>query len=67
MEIDGGIRLEFPRGIDVAKLARLVEAEQDCCRFFAFSITVGQRGVALEVRAGDEAIDVARALFGVPA
>jgi len=65
--IEGGVRLEFPPGVDVAELARLVAAEQGCCRFLSFAITVDERGVGLEVRSHDGAQDVVHALFGGPA
>jgi DNA-binding transcriptional MerR regulator len=64
---DGGLRLTFDTGVDVAALARLIAAEQDCCAFFAFALTVDQRGVALEVRAPDDAGPVVAALFGTAA
>jgi MerR family transcriptional regulator, copper efflux regulator len=65
--IDGGIRLDFDDGVDVGELARLAAAEQDCCRFFAFAVTVDARGVGLEVRAPGEAADLVHAVFGTPA
>jgi len=51
----------------VGEIARLSVAEQDCCRFLSFAITVDDRGVGLEVRAPDAAMTVVHALFGVPA
>jgi MerR family copper efflux transcriptional regulator len=65
--VDGGVRLEFGGDIAVDRLARLAVAEQECCSFFAFTITVDARGIALEVRAPDGAEDVVAALFGPPA
>lgn len=44
----------------------MAAAEQDCCRFFAFSVTVDSRGLALEVRAPADADDVVTTLFGRP-
>jgi len=46
---------------------RLAAAEQDCCQFFTFAITIDSRGVALEVRAPDDALPVLHTLFGRPA
>ncbi len=46
---DGALRIEFA-DVPVADLARLVVAEQQCCAFLSFAITVDDRGVALEVR-----------------
>jgi DNA-binding transcriptional MerR regulator len=65
--IDGGVRLQFGPGTDVTELAWLAAAEQDCCRFFRFSLSIDTRGVALEVRAPDEATDIVTALFGAAA
>jgi hypothetical protein len=65
--VDGGLRLTLAEGADVAALAELVAAEQACCRFFAFALTVDQRGLGLEVRAPDEARELVDALFGDPA
>ena len=65
--IDGGVRLEFPADTDIAHIVGLAEAEQSCCRFFSFSITVDERGVGLEVRAPDDAAEIVHGLFGVPA
>jgi DNA-binding transcriptional MerR regulator len=60
----GGVRLEFDAGMAVDDLARLVAAEQQCCAFFSFTITVDADGVALEVQAPDGATDMVTALFG---
>lgn len=65
--IDGGVRCVFDRTVPVTELMRLVAAEQDCCHFFAFAITVDTRGVALEVRGPDEARPIMDSMFGVPA
>jgi MerR family transcriptional regulator, copper efflux regulator len=64
---DGGVRLEFGPGSDVAKIARLAAAEQSCCRFFSFSLVIDTRGIALEVHAPPAGRPVLIALFGVPA
>ena len=47
----GGVRLEFESGVDIGELGRLVVAEQACCAFFQFAVTVDGRGVGLEVDA----------------
>lgn len=65
--IDGGVRLTFGPQTDLADLVQLAAAEQQCCRFFRFCLTLDARGVALEVRAPAEAGDVVTALFGAPA
>ena len=61
---DGGLRLEFGPRADVSEIARLAAAEQGCCRFFDFALTIDGRGVALEVRAPRDAQPVVAALFG---
>ena len=61
---DGGLRLTFASAVPLAELAGLVAAEQTCCAFLAFAITVDDRGLALEVRAPAEATEVVAAVFG---
>jgi hypothetical protein len=63
----GALRVELDDTVDVSELARLVAAEQQCCAFFSFAITVDGRGVGLEVSAPDGAADVVASLFGPPA
>ncbi len=62
--IDGGLRSVFTPSVPIADLMRLVAAEQDCCQFFRFAITVDTRGVALEVRAPDDALEIVESMFG---
>ena len=62
---DGRIRVEFTAGVDIAELVRLVQAEQQCCAFFAFVITIDERGTALEVGAPAAAHDIVAAMFGI--
>jgi hypothetical protein len=64
---DGRLRIELQRDVDLAELARLVAAEQLCCSFLAFVLTVDERGIALEVDAPDEAADIVSAMFGTAA
>lgn len=64
--IEGGVRVELG-DIDIADLVRLAAAEQDCCRFFSFRITIDERGHALEVTAPAETTDIVHAAFGAPA
>jgi DNA-binding transcriptional MerR regulator len=64
--IDGGVRSVFAASVPIDQLMRLVAAEQDCCQFFRFAITVDTRGVALEVRAPDEAHSIVESMFGAP-
>ena len=63
---DGGLRVGLPGDVELGELTQLVVAEQRCCAFFAFAITVDARGVALEVRAPASADAVVDALFGEP-
>ncbi|MCU1359540.1 MAG: putative MerR family transcriptional regulator [Ilumatobacteraceae bacterium] len=63
-EIDGGMRLELAADTPLAHLMQLVTAEQRCCQFFRFAITVDDRGVALEVTAPADALPVVTSLFG---
>ena len=64
--IDGGVRCVFAPSVPTADLIRLVAAEQDCCQFFGFAITMDTRGVALEVVAPDDAHPILESLFGAP-
>ncbi len=50
-----GVRLVFDRRVDVGRLAALAAAEQDCCGFLRFDLTIGGDHVVLELRGADEA------------
>ena len=63
--IEGGTRLTFERDVDIARVAALVAAEQDCCRFFTFTLTVGVDKVVLDVVGPPDAQPVIDALVGV--
>jgi hypothetical protein len=63
---DGMLRIELADGVALDELTRLVVAEQGCCAFFAFAITIDGRGVGLEVRAPDGATELVTSLFGQP-
>lgn len=62
--IDGGVRLQLDTTTEIGALARLVDSEQSCCAFLAFSITLDRRGLALEVRAPADAQPALASLFG---
>jgi hypothetical protein len=62
--IGDGVRVEFESAVPAGGLMRLVAAEQNCCQFFRFAITVDTRGIALEVRAPSEARPIPESLFG---
>jgi DNA-binding transcriptional MerR regulator len=64
--IDGGVRSVFAASVPIGDLMRLVAAEQDCCQFFRFAITIDTRGVALEVRAPEDALSIVESMFGAP-
>ena len=59
-----GVRLLFGDGVPLDELTRLAVAEQGCCSFLSFALTVDGRGIALEVRAPADAADLVAALFG---
>jgi hypothetical protein len=61
---DGGLRIEFGDDVDLGELARLIRAEQHCCAFFSFAISVDHRGSALEVRAPEGADNIVAEMFG---
>ena len=65
--IDSGLRATFGSATPLDELMSLVAAEQDCCQFFDFAITVDTRGIALEVRSPADALPVLQSLFGAPA
>lgn len=65
--IDGGVRCAFGASVPAERLMRLVAAEQDCCQFFQFAITVDTRGLALEVRAPADARSILESIFGAAA
>jgi DNA-binding transcriptional MerR regulator len=61
-----GVRVELDRSVPLTELAELVAAEHACCRFFAFAVTVDDRGVGLEIRAPADALPIVHALVGRP-
>jgi DNA-binding transcriptional MerR regulator len=64
--LDGGVRVRFPAGPDVAaEVAQLAAAEHDCCTFFNFTIVMNHTGTVLEVRAPADAAVLVDAVFGV--
>lgn len=65
-QIDGGVRLQLDSTTPLDRLVLLVAAEQRCCSFFTFAITVDSRGVALEVQAPAEGQAMVGSLFTAP-
>jgi DNA-binding transcriptional MerR regulator len=66
-QLDEGVRIVLDESVPLSEVARLAVAEQDCCRFFGFSITVDGRGIALEVTAPADGIDMVTTVFGAAA
>ena len=65
--IEGGLRIELRPDIDFGDLGRLIGAEQHCCAFFRFTLTVDADGIVLEVRAPELAAGIVTDLFGTAA
>lgn len=59
-----GIRLRFPRSIDVAALARLAAEEQTCCGFLTVAIGIEADGITLDMTGLADAQPVITAMFG---
>lgn len=62
--IEGGVRVHLPRSTPIARLASLIEAEQTCCQFFTFTLTIGIDAVILDVIGPEGAEDIVHALVG---
>ena len=65
--LDNGLRIDFGRDVDLGNLGRLIGAEQRCCAFFNFSLTVNAGGIVLEVRGPELAAEMITDLFGAAA
>lgn len=65
-DLPGGVRLELDdhTGIGIGDLAALIDAEQTCCPFSSFAITLDHRGLALEVTAPPDGQDLLTNVFG---
>jgi MerR family transcriptional regulator, copper efflux regulator len=62
--LPGGVRVQFEDRARLAELVALVDAEQTCCPFFSFVVTIDQRGLALEVTAPPDGQDLLTSVFG---
>lgn len=62
--LDGGVRMIFEPNASISEIARLAAAENECCTFFSFAITIDHRGMALEVTAPPDGAEVLTAAFG---
>ncbi len=60
----GGVSFHFPAEVDLASLAALAMAEQDCCRFLTFGLTIEESGVVLDITGPDDAQPIISALAG---
>jgi MerR family copper efflux transcriptional regulator len=65
--IDGGLRIDLRADVDLGALGRLIGAEQHCCAFLRFTLTVDADGIALEVRGPELTADIIADLFGAAA
>jgi DNA-binding transcriptional MerR regulator len=66
VDVDGGVRLQLDPATPLDQLLLLIQAEQGCCAFLAFTLTFDGRGVGLEVRAPAEGLALVDALLGGP-
>lgn len=64
--IEGGVRVHLPRATPIARLASLIEAEQTCCQFFTFTLTIGMDAVTLDLTGPEGAEEIGQALVGAP-
>jgi MerR family copper efflux transcriptional regulator len=64
LPIAGGLRLELDDRTHITELAQLVEAEQSCCPFYSFVITIDHQGLALEVTAPTDGQELLATFFG---
>jgi MerR family transcriptional regulator, copper efflux regulator len=64
--IDCGMRATFGSSVPLTDLIRLTAAEQSCCQFLDFAITVDSRGLALEVTSQSDAAPIIESMFGEP-
>lgn len=62
-----GVQLTFDNdAVVVSQLAYLIAAEQQCCSFYAFTLTVADGTVVVEIRAPRDAAPLLDELFGQP-
>lgn len=62
-----GVRAVFTTSVPLDDLIRLTAAEQDCCQFLRYAITVDTRGIGFEVTGSADALPTIDSLFGAPA
>jgi MerR family copper efflux transcriptional regulator len=61
---DDGLQIELDADVDLGDLGRLIGAEQRCCAFLRFTLTVDASGIVLDVRAPELAAVIITDLFG---
>jgi hypothetical protein len=62
-----GVRIAFPRNVDIVTISELAASEQDCCQFFNFAINITSgAAVSLDVTGPEDAQPVILSLFGAP-
>ncbi|MEN9644987.1 MAG: hypothetical protein RL238_1656 [Actinomycetota bacterium] len=61
---EGRLLLSFAPTVPTDDLMRLVVAEQSCCQFLTFAITVDSHGIALEIGGPADAMPLVDAFFG---
>ena len=67
VETEAGLHIRFSEGTDPMPIAALAAAEQGCCAFFTFVLTIEATGVELDITAPDGAAPLIRSLVGVSA
>jgi hypothetical protein len=63
-EMPDGVRLRFDRATDVSSLARLAAAENECCRWATFTITIAPDEVTMDVTGSASARPMIVSLYG---
>jgi hypothetical protein len=58
------VRVHLPRHTRVCGLAALIEAEQTCCQFLTFGLSVGIDAITMDVTGPDGAEEIVHALVG---
>ncbi len=62
--LPGGVELALGPAARLDEIARLAAAEQECCAFLAFTITIDPRGRVLTVTGPPDAGPIITELFG---
>jgi DNA-binding transcriptional MerR regulator len=62
-----GVRVQFPRSVDVASLTALMIAESECCQWATYTLEVAPDAITLEVSGPRDARDAIVAMLGADA